>query len=186
MYAYSKFQFDQYVRSQHANLHHQVVGFRYFNVYGPRESHKQSMSSTPFHFHNQLISNGKLCLFQASHGYEDGEQQRDFVYVEDCVKVNLWFLDHPNKSGIFNVGTGHATTFNKIASSVLKWNQNHGRDGEIVYIPFPEHLKGAYQSFTQADISALRAAGYEGDFITTDDGINAYLDWLNMNPNFTC
>ena len=113
-----------------------------------------------FIFHNQLISNGKLCLFQASHGYEDGEQQRDFVYVEDCVKVNLWFLDHPNKSGIFNVGTGHATAFNKIASSVLKWNQNHGRDGEIVYIPFPEHLKGAYQSFTQADISALRAAGY--------------------------
>jgi ADP-L-glycero-D-manno-heptose 6-epimerase len=175
MYAFSKFQFDQYVRSLEGRLTSQVVGLRYFNVYGPREAHKGSMSSTPFHFNNQILANGVARLFAGTGGYADGEQQRDFVFVEDCVAVNLWFLDHPDKSGIFNLGTGRAQSFNDVVRAVLKW---HGR-GEVEFIPFPEHLKGAYQSYTQADISALRAAGYNAPFQSVEDGVPKYLAWLN-------
>ncbi len=180
MYAYSKFQFDQYVRSVRAQLRHQVVGFRYFNVYGPREAHKGSMSSTPFHFNNQVLANGVCKLFEGTDGYENGGQRRDFVFVEDCAAVNLWFMDHPQKSGIFNLGTGQARTFNDVANSVLDWHKKHRQiDAHIEYVPFPEHLKGAYQSYTQADLSALRAAGYEGTFHDVAEGVTKYMHWLN-------
>lgn len=175
MYAYSKFQFDQYFRKVYTQLTSQVVGFRYFNVYGPRESHKGSMSSTPFHFNNQILKNGCAKLFAGIDGYENGEQQRDFVYVDDCVAVNLWFFDHPDKTGIFNLGTGRAQTFNDIVNAVIKF---HGR-GEIEYIDFPDHLKGAYQSYTQADISRLRQAGYDRPFHSVEEGVAKYLAWLN-------
>ncbi len=175
MYAYSKFQFDQYVRSLEGQLKHQVVGFRYFNVYGPREAHKGTMSSTPFHFNNQILANGVARLFAGTEGYADGEQKRDFVLVDDCVAVNLWFLDHPDQSGLFNLGTGRAQTFNDVAHAVLKWHEH----GQIEYIPFPEHLKGAYQSYTQADIFALRTAGYDAPFHSVEEGVAKYLDWLN-------
>lgn len=182
MYAYSKFQFDQYVRSLAGQLQHQVVGFRYFNVYGPREAHKGSMSSTPFHFNNQILANGVARLFEGIEGYANGEQQRDFVFVEDAVAVNLWFLDHPEQSGIFNLGTGRAQSFNDVVNAVIAWHARQGRSGtKVEYIPFPEHLKGAYQSFTQADISALRAAGYDGRFHTVEEGVARYLDWLNAD-----
>lgn len=179
MYAYSKFQFDQYVRSLEGQLKHQVVGFRYFNVYGPREAHKGAMSSTPFHFNNQILANGVARLFAGTEGYADGEQKRDFVFVDDCVAVNLWFFDHPDKSGLFNLGTGRAQTFNDVANTVLKW---HGH-GQIEYIPFPEHLKGAYQSYTQADIFALRTAGYDAPFHSVEKGVAKYLDWLNSGDS---
>jgi len=180
MYAYSKFQFDQYVRSLTRELKHQVVGFRYFNVYGPREAHKGSMSSTPFHFNNQILANGVCKLFAGTDGYADGEQQRDFVFVEDAAAVNLWFFDHPDKSGIFNLGTGRAQPFNDVARAVVAWHKAH-RDVNATteYVPFPVHLKGAYQSYTQADISALRAAGYDGRFHSVEEGVAKYLDWLN-------
>jgi len=113
MYAFSKFQFDQYVRSLQDRLTHQVVGLRYFNVYGPREAHKGSMSSTAFHFNRQVLSDGACRLFEGTDGYAHGEQQRDFVYVGDCAQVNLWFMDHPEHRGIFNLGTGRAQTFNE-------------------------------------------------------------------------
>jgi ADP-L-glycero-D-manno-heptose 6-epimerase len=179
MYAYSKFQFDQYLRSQQSGLQTQVVGFRYFNVYGPREAHKGSMSSTPFHFNNQVRTAGVARLFEGTDGYVNGEQQRDFVYVKDCVDVNLWFLDHPEKHGIFNLGTGRAQTFNDVGNAVLAWHRQQGRQGRIEYISFPAHLKGSYQSYTRADISALRAAGYAGEFHTVEQGVRDYLDWLN-------
>jgi ADP-L-glycero-D-manno-heptose 6-epimerase len=180
MYAYSKFQFDQYVRSLEGQLKHQVVGFRYFNVYGPREAHKGSMSSTPFHFNNQILANGVCKLFAGTDGYADGEQQRDFVFVEDAAAVNLWFFDHPEKSGILNLGTGRAQPFNDVARAVVAWHaRNRQIDARIEYVPFPEHLKGAYQSYTQADISALRAAGYDGRFHSVEEGVAKYLDWLN-------
>ncbi|MDY0962489.1 ADP-glyceromanno-heptose 6-epimerase [Massilia sp. CFBP9026] len=175
MYAFSKFQFDQYVRSLKNELKRQVVGLRYFNVYGPRESHKGSMSSTPFHFNNQIVANGVARLFSGADGIGDGLQQRDFVYVEDCVAVNLWFFDNPQRSGIFNLGTGMARTFNDVARAVIAW---HGR-GHIEYIPFPEHLKGVYQSYTQADIRNLRAAGYDKSFHTIEEGVTKYMAWLN-------
>jgi len=180
MYAYSKFQFDQYVRSLAGQLKHQVVGFRYFNVYGPREAHKGSMSSTPFHFNNQIIANGVCKLFAGTDGYGDGEQQRDFVFVEDAAAVNLWFYDHPDKSGIFNLGTGRAQPFNDVARAVVEWHKKQrALIASIEYTPFPEHLKGTYQSYTQADISALRAAGFDGHFYSVEEGVNKYLNWLN-------
>ena len=178
MYAYSKFQFDQYVRRLLPETRIPIVGFRYFNVYGPREQHKGSMSSTAFHFNRQIIEQKKAKLFSGCDGMADGEQKRDFVHVEDVVDVNLWFWQHPEQRGIFNVGTGKAETFNTVAQAVIDW---HG-DGEIEYIPFPDHLKGAYQSFTQADISTLRQAGYHKEFLPVKQGVASYLDWLNAGP----
>jgi len=175
MYAYSKFQFDQYVRKILPETRIPIAGFRYFNVYGPREQHKGAMSSTAFHFNRQVIEQKKARLFEGVDGFANGEQKRDFVYVGDVVDVNLWFFDHPEQRGIFNVGTGRAETFNQVARAVIDW---HG-EGEIEYIPFPEHLKGAYQSYTQADISGLREAGYQKEFLTVKQGVAKYLDWLN-------
>ena len=175
MYAYSKFQFDQYVRRLQPEMKSQVVGFRYFNVYGPREQHKGTMSSTAFHFNNQIKESGVAKLFAGCDGYEDGAQRRDFVYVGDAVKVNLWFLDNPDKAGIFNLGTGRSQAFNDMANAVIDW---HGK-GKIEYIPFPDHLKGAYQSFTEADISALREVGYNQPFLTVEEGVREYMDVLN-------
>ena len=174
MYAYSKFQFDQYVRRFRQQAKNQIVGFRYFNVYGPGEQHKGTMSSTAFHFYHQIKETGIAKLFAGNDGYKDGEQRRDFVYIDDVVAVNLWFLDNPDKSGIFNLGTGQSYSFNEMAKAVIKW---YGK-GEINYIPFPEHLKGAYQSFTEADISNLRKAGYQVNFKSVDEGVKCYLDWL--------
>ncbi len=175
MYAYSKFQFDQYVRRILPRANSQIVGLRYFNVYGAREQHKGSMSSTVYHFNQQLQISDEVKLFTGCDGYADGEQQRDFVYVNDVVAVNLWFLHNTHCSGIFNVGTGQAQTFNAMAQTVIDW---HDR-GKISYIPFPEHLHGAYQSFTQADISELRDAGYEQEFMNVHQGVADYLNRLN-------
>ena len=175
MYAYSKFQFDQYVRRLLPTTKSPIVGFRYFNVYGPREQHKGSMSSTAFHFNNQVKENKVARLFEGCDGMANGEQRRDFVYVGDVVDVNLWFYDHPEQRGIFNVGTGIAESFNIVAEAVIAWH----KEGSIEYIPFPEHLKGAYQSYTQADISDLRAAGYTKGFLNVKEGVTKYLNWLN-------
>ncbi|MEM9322093.1 MAG: ADP-glyceromanno-heptose 6-epimerase [Pseudomonadota bacterium] len=175
VYGYSKLLFDQYYRRHATSLNTQVAGLRYFNVYGPREQHKGSMASVAFHFNNQLIASDRVRVFEGSHGYDDGEQRRDFVYVDDVVAVNLWLLEHPTVSGVFNCGTGQAEPFNAMAHGVIDW---HGR-GEIEYIPFPEHLVGAYQSFTEADLSNLRAAGYDGAFRSVADGVRAYLDTLD-------
>lgn len=174
VYGYSKLQFDRYVRRVAATPGSQVVGLRYFNVYGPREQHKGSMASVAFHFNNQVIADGETRLFEGSGGYGDGEQLRDFVYVEDVCDLNLWFLDNPAVSGIFNAGTGKAQSFNDVANAVIAW---HGR-GKIRYIPFPDHLKGAYQSFTQADLSHLREAGCDTKFRMVEQGVKDYLDQL--------
>lgn len=175
MYAYSKFQFDQYVRSLLGKTRSSVVGLRYFNVYGPREQHKGAMSSTAYHFNQQILEQQKARLFAGSHGMADGEQRRDFIYVDDVVKVNLWFLDNQEHRGIFNVGTGQAETFNNVAQAVIDWHQC----GSIEYIPFPEHLKASYQSYTQADIASLRAVGYGNEFLTVKQGVDRYMSWLN-------
>ena len=179
VYGYSKWQFDQYVRSIQHTFTSQVVGFRYFNVYGPREQHKGSMSSVAFHFNNQIKDNGVCRLFGATEGYGDGEQRRDFVFVGDVVKVNLWFWANPDQSGIFNLGTGKSQSFNDVADAVMAWHKERGIAGKKDYVPFPEHLKGAYQSFTEADISKLRAAGYSAPFATVEQGVEQYMDWLN-------
>jgi len=176
VYGYSKFLFDQYVRRILPKANSQIVGFRYFNVYGAGEQHKGSMASVAYHFNNQIKDSNECKLFEGTDGYADGEQLRDFVYIDDVCKVNLWFMNNPDKSGIFNLGTGNSQAFNDVANAVIKW---HGK-GEKKYIPFPEHLKGAYQSFTQADISKLRAAGYADAFSSVEDGVKSYLDGLNV------
>lgn len=175
VYGYSKLLFDQYVRARHDDFTSQVVGFRYFNVYGPREQHKGKMASVAYHHHTQISAGQNVKLFGAWEGYEAGMQSRDFVYVGDVVDVNLWFLDHPEASGIFNLGTGRAEPFKAIGETVVDY---YGR-GRIEYIDFPEELKGRYQSYTRADISRLREAGYDGEFRTVAQGVRDYLEWLN-------
>jgi len=172
VYGYSKLQFDRYVRHHVSRPASQVVGLRYFNVYGPREQHKGAMASVAFHFNNQVREDGEVRLFEGTDGYPDGGQQRDFVYVDDICALNLWFLEHPDVSGIFNAGTGRAQTFNDVANAVLAW---HGT-GRIRYIPFPPHLAGAYQSFTQADLGQLRATGCDVEFRDVAHGVRNYLD----------
>jgi len=174
VYGYSKIQFDRYVRRVAADAESQVVGLRYFNVYGPREQHKGSMASVAFHFNNQIREEGVANLFSGTDGYKDGEQLRDFVYIDDISKANLWFLDNPTVSGIFNAGTGRAQSFNDVANAVIKW---HGK-GKIHYMPFPDHLKGAYQSFTQADLTQLRQSGCDVEFRPVEEGVKNYLDHL--------
>ncbi|UCX03399.1 ADP-glyceromanno-heptose 6-epimerase [Shewanella glacialimarina] len=172
VYAYSKFLFDQYVRQQ--KLTTQVAGLRYFNVYGPREQHKGGMASVAFHFNNQIKANGVCRLFAGVDGYGDGLQLRDFVFVEDVVQVNLWLWQNAKVSGIFNCGTGKAQSFNDVANAVIDY---HGK-GHIEYIPFPDKLKGAYQSYTQADLTQLRAVGCQHQFKTVEQAVPEYLDWL--------
>ncbi len=174
VYGYSKLLFDNYIRK--LDLKSQVVGFRFFNVYGPREQHKGTMSSVAFHHHNQLIDGSPTVkLFGSYDGYSAGEQKRDFIYVKDAVDVLLWFMDHPDKSGIFNLGTGRAQSFNDVGNAVIRYHQT----GTIEYIDFPDHLKNAYQSFTEADISALREAGYTEPFKDVDAGVSDYLSILS-------
>jgi ADP-L-glycero-D-manno-heptose 6-epimerase len=189
IYGYSKFLFDQVVRRRMDESNAQIAGFRYFNVYGPREWHKGRMASVAWHFFNQYRDAGRVRPFQGSGGYPDGGQLRDFVSVEDIVEVNLWFLDHPETSGIFNVGTGRAQSFNDVAATVI--NTCRGAQGEpqvsvkdmvaagmIEYAAFPEALKGKYQHYTEADIGALRRAGYERAFLTVEQGVANYCKWL--------
>lgn len=190
VYGYSKFLFDQVVRQRMAEAASQIVGFRYFNVYGPRESHKGRMASVAFHHYNQFQSEQKVRLFEGCDGYANGEQKRDFVYVGDVAKVNLFFLDHPEKSGIFNLGTGRAQSFNELAAANVnscralsgeapKSLEELRKLGQIEYVPFPEALKGKYQSFTQADLAKLRAAGYEAPFASVEEGVAQYVQWLS-------
>ena len=177
VYGYSKFLFDQYVRRILPAAKSQVAGFRYFNVYGPREQHKGSMASVAYHLSQQLKAGENPRLFEGCDGYGDGEQRRDFIYIGDVVDVNFWFMDHPGTSGIFNLGTGRCQSFKEVGLAVIGW---HGK-GEIEYIPFPDHLRGCYQSFTEADISALRAAGYDRPFKSVEEGVPLYMDWLKSH-----
>jgi len=174
VYAFSKLMFDRHVRQVTASFRSPVVGLRYFNVYGPGEAHKARMASVIHHFREQLKTGDEIRLFRGSDGYGDGEQSRDFIHVDDVVAVNLWAWQQGAKSGIFNLGTGQARSFNDLARAVLQW---HGR-GRIEYIPFPEHLKGSYQSYTQADLTGLRAAGHSAPFIPIEEGVPRYLDAL--------
>jgi len=187
VYGYSKFLFDQVVRRRlGAGATSPIAGFRYFNVYGPREAHKGRMASVAFHFFNQYRANGKVRLFEGSAGYAAGEQLRDFVSVEDAVKVNLFFFDHPEVSGIFNVGTGRAESFNEVArATVNAVRATRGEKplgiaelrsaGAIEYVPFPAQLVGKYQSYTQADLTRLRNAGYKDPFLGVEEGVGRYV-----------
>lgn len=193
VYGYSKFLFDQVVRQRLAQSpSSQIVGFRYFNVYGPRETHKGRMASVAFHNYNQFKADGKVKLFEGSHGYENGGQMRDFVFVGDVAKVNLFFLDHPEKPGIFNLGSGRAQSFNDVAVAAVNGCRKAKSEapltldelraqGLLEYVAFPEALKGKYQAFTQGDLTRLRAAGYDAPMATVEEGVSQYIEWLHKN-----
>ena len=193
VYGYSKLLFDQRMRRELGNdfqkAKTQVVGFRYFNVYGPREQHKGRMASVAFHQFNQFRADGKVKLFGEYGGYAQGAQMRDFVFVDDVVAVNLWFFDHPGKNGVFNLGSGRAQPFNDVAVAVV--NTLRGLQGQaalpladiaaqglIEYIPFPDALRGKYQCYTQADLGRLRAVGCDHRFADVQTGVSQYVKAL--------
>ncbi|MFL6692810.1 MAG: ADP-glyceromanno-heptose 6-epimerase, partial [Ramlibacter sp.] len=189
VYGWSKLLFDQRLRREIGNdfarAAHQVVGFRYFNVYGPREQHKGRMASVAFHQFHQFRKEGKVKLFGEYGGYGPGQQERDFVFVDDVVAVNLWFFDRPDKSGLFNLGTGRAQPFNDIATSVASalTGKAHtaasaAKAGLLEYIAFPDALRGKYQCHTQADLTALRGAGCDHAFADVQTGVARYMAWL--------
>jgi ADP-L-glycero-D-manno-heptose 6-epimerase len=197
VYGYSKLLFDQRMRREcganfertKAGRTNQVVGFRYFNVYGPREQHKGRMASVAFHQFNQFNAEGKVKLFGEYGGYPQGGQMRDFVFIDDVVAVNLWFFDHPTQSGIFNLGSGRAQPFNDVASSVVNAMrrlrgesalplEDIAQQGLVEYVPFPDALRGKYQCYTQADLTALRATGCDHQFADVQTGVSRYVDWL--------
>jgi ADP-L-glycero-D-manno-heptose 6-epimerase len=197
VYGYSKLLFDQRMRRECGNEFQrafagktmQVVGFRYFNVYGPREQHKGRMASVAFHQFNQFKAEGRVKLFGEYGGYAPGAQMRDFVFIDDVVAVNLWFYDHPGISGIFNLGTSRAQPFNDVASSVVNaMRQRTGQtaltledlsaQGLLEYVPFPDALRGKYQCYTQADLTALRVAGCKHAFADVQTGVASYVEWL--------
>ncbi len=201
VYGYSKLLFDQRMRRECGNdfqrtkagKTNQVVGFRYFNVYGPREQHKGRMASVAFHQFHQFKAEGRVKLFGDYGGYAAGGQMRDFVFIDDVVAVNLWFFDHPAESGIFNLGTGRAQPFNDVASSVvnaLRALQGQpaldlpaiAQQGLVEYVPFPDALRGKYQCYTQADLTALRATGCDHVFADVQTGVGKYVQWLARHP----
>lgn len=190
VYGYSKFLFDQVLRRRiEKGLHTQVVGFRYFNVYGINEQHKERMASVAYHHFHQYQKQGYVQLFGEYDGYTSGSQSRDFISVEDVVKVNLYFLDHPKLSGIFNLGTGRSQSFNELAVATVNACRRHQKEEELTqeemvkrelirYIDFPDALKGKYQSFTQANIELLRQAGYGDEFDDVNTGVGRYVEQL--------
>jgi ADP-L-glycero-D-manno-heptose 6-epimerase len=195
VYAYSKFLFDQIVRRRWQQRRTQIVGLRYFNVYGAREAHKGRMASVAYHFFNQYRAEGRVKLFEGCDGYPNGGQLRDFVSVEDVVKVNMHFLDHPDNSGIFNLGTGQAQSFNDVAVATVNTLRIEAagaaalsladmqQQGLIQYIPFPDQLRGKYQSYTQADIGALRDIGYREPFLNVEQGVARYVGEMLQSVN---
>jgi ADP-L-glycero-D-manno-heptose 6-epimerase len=194
VYGYSKLLFDNIVRRMIANAPVQIAGFRYFNVYGPREQHKGRMASVAFHHYGQWRNNGTVKLFGEYGGYGPGQQQRDFVFVDDVVAVNLWFLQNPQASGIFNLGSGRAQAFNDVAMASVNTARELAsestlslpelvKQGLVQYIDFPLALVGKYQCHTQADLAALRAAGCTHEFADVATGVRRYVQWLHAQAS---
>jgi len=194
IYAFSKFLFDNYVRKYLTTLKinnlivenkkkkhiktrksTQIIGLRYFNVFGPQENHKDKMASTVFHFYNQIKKDNKMKLFTGSNNF-----LRDFIYIDDIVDINLFFMNNPSISGIFNCGTGKPNSFFNIASII----QKNYPESQIEYIPFPDELKGKYQTYTAADITNLRNCGYKNTFTSLEEGIKKYLKCLEENQGY--
>lgn len=180
VYGFSKLVFDHYVRQriEQRSLPITVVGLRYFNVYGPREAHKDRMASVIHHFSKEIVATGRVRMFKGSGGYGDGEQRRDFVFVRDLVRLNLFFAQvgpwapgpgnrAKTRHGVVNAATGHARTFNEVSRALM---QVHG-DAVIEYIPFPDDLKARYQHFTEADLTGLRELGCDLSFTSLEDGV---------------
>ncbi len=186
-YGYSKQYFDQWALQQAANKKPtppQWQGFKFFNVYGPNEYHKERMASVSFHTFNQVKADGTVKLFK-SHlaGYEDGMQLRDFVYVKDAAAAVVHFVNNLCESGIYNIGTGQARAFKDLASTVMT---NVGKTPNITYIDMPEDLRGKYQYFTEAKMLKLADAGYTEKFHTLEEGVQDYVQNYLMQTDPYC
>ena len=168
------------MRQQLPYAQSQIVGLKYFNVYGPQEHHKGNMASIFYQLYHQVKEQGVCRLFKGYDGYGDGEHRRDFIYVKDVVKVNLWFWQHGGPSGIYNCGTGHAHSYNEVAEAVIAALGT----GHIEYRDFPEVLKGKYQCFTEADKTQLLAAGYDQGFYDMKEAVKEYCDFLDAGGYF--
>ena len=179
IYAYSKYLFDQWVRNRLHKISSTFVGLRYFNVYGPNEHHKGKMSSMALQAYEQIETTRKIRLFKGCENIKDGEQRRDFVYIDDVISIVMFFIDNPFKKGIYNVGTGKARSFNELARALIDC---YGA-GEIEYVPFPDKLVGKYQNYTQAELSALRSVGYNNEFVSLEDGIKKYMEILKIKSS---
>lgn len=183
-YAYSKFLFDQIARKAIIanSSKSQIAGLRYFNVFGPGENHKDRMSSVVYHFFQQVMNSKSIALFAGQNGVDDGEQKRDFIHVDDCVTFNRWLMENSQVSGIFNCGTGVASTFNDVANIIKNWAESKLNEKVIInYINFPQDLVGKYQDYTCADMSRARKVGYKHETKNLEDGIISYLNYLNEN-----
>jgi len=177
MYGYSKHMFDLWALKSGAAS--QIAGMKYFNVYGPGESHKDDMRSVVHKSYGQILETNEVKLFKSDRpDYQDGEQVRDFVYVKDAVNETLWFGENREVSGIFNCGTGTPRTWVDLVSAVFR---AMGREPNISFIDMPGHLKGKYQYHTQADLTKLRAAGYAAAFTSIEDGVADYVQNYLMN-----
>lgn len=181
-YAFSKLMFDRYVRQFMNDAKSKIIGLRYFNVYGPQEQHKGKMASIFYQIYKRMKLGGKFIkLFKGTDGYADGEQQRDFIYVKDVVKVNLWCMENKLENGVYNCGTGRAHTFNEVAQAII---EAMGA-GKIEYTPFPDELRGKYQSFTQADMRKLTSAGYKTPFTPLNTAVREYFQFLEKGGYFS-
>ena len=177
VYAFSKYQFDRYLNKlfKENKVNSQVVGLRYFNVYGPQENHKGRMASVAFHLFNQIKAGERMKIFEGSENF-----LRDFIHIDDVVSVNNFFFANPDKSGIFNCGTGNAESFVEIAKALKEVYKS----AEIEYIAFPDALKGKYQKYTQADLKKLRAIGYDKAFMNVNTGVKKYAEVLEKSGGY--
>lgn len=177
VYAFSKYQFDRYVNIlfKEKKINSQVVGLRYFNVYGPQENHKGKMASVAFHLFSQIKSGENMKIFEGSENF-----LRDFIYIDDVVSVNNFFFENEKISGIFNCGTGVGESFLEIAKALKEIYTK----SNIEYIPFPEALKGKYQKFTQADLTNLRNVGYSKSFLNVNSGVKKYAKILEESDGY--
>ncbi len=174
IYAESKLLFDQYVMAQD----YPAVGLRYFNVYGRGEENKGKMASMAYKMNEEYVQSKQISLFKGTGGYKNGEQKRDFIYIDDVVSINIFFMNN-SFHDIYNVGTGKAETFNEIANNIFKYYQDE--EGNFNYIDMPDYLVPKYQNFTEANISKLKAVGYNYDFFSLQEGIRNYLNDLNTS-----
>ena len=189
-YGYSKHFFDQWVLKQTPeNSPPAWAGFKFFNVYGPNEYHKERMASVAFHTFNQFSEAGTMKLFKGTKaGIKDGEQLRDFVYVKDCANIVAHFMTaahskNPAPNGIYNIGTGQAHSFKDLATNVM---ESMGKTPHITYIDMPEDLQGKYQYFTEANMDKLRKAGYKTPMTTLEDGVKDYVQNYLMQEDKYC
>lgn len=185
-YGYSKQFFDRWAlrEAKAGNAPPQWAGFKFFNVYGPNEYHKERMASVAFHSFNQFRDTGTVKLFKSDReGIADGMQRRDFVYVKDAAAVLCWFVQGQRPPGIYNLGTGQARPFKDLATAVMS---STGREPSITWIEMPDDLKGKYQYFTEADMAKLRAAGYDRPFHTLEEGVRDYVQNYLMQTDAYC